>query len=192
MKYSGEAVPEKAVFIDRDGTLCVLVEYLSDPNRFKLEKGAGKAIRLLNENGFKVIVVTNQSAIARRYFNQKVLDAIHEKMKEDLAKEGARLDGVKVCPHHPDDGCDCRKPEPGLLFETAKEQEVDLGKSYLVGDRITDIGAGKAAGCTSIMVLTGYGEGELEHRDKWPLDPDHIADTLLGAVEWILKREKLG
>lgn len=179
-----------AVFLDRDGTICVLVEYMDDPDQVQLIPGASEAIKRLNEQGFLVVMITNQSALARGYFTEEVLDAIHERLARVLEKEGAHIDATYFCPHHPDDKCACRKPRPGLVLNAAKELGIDLGRSFMVGDKLDDVKAGKTAGCKGIMVLTGYGAGELALRDKWDAQPDHIADNLLGAVEWIEKQAK--
>jgi len=177
----------RAVFLDRDGTIIVLVEYLSDPDKTELLPEAAEAIKMFNEAGLKVIVITNQSALARGYFTEEVLDAIHERMERLLDEQGARIDAIYYCPHHPDEKCDCRKPRPGLLKIVAKENGIDLGRSFMVGDRMIDVECGKAAGCKGIMVLTGYGAGELALRESWELMPDHITNDLFGAAEWIIK-----
>jgi len=179
-----------AVFLDRDGTICVLVEYMDDPDQVQLIPGAGEAIKRLNELGFLVVMITNQSALARGYFTEEVLDAIHERLARVLEKEGARIDAIYFCPHHPDDKCSCRKPQPGLVLTASKELKIDLGRSFMVGDKIDDVKAGKKAGCKGILVLTGYGAGELALREKWDSQPDHIADNLQGAEEWIEKQAK--
>jgi D-glycero-D-manno-heptose 1,7-bisphosphate phosphatase len=182
-------MPERAVFLDRDGTICTPVEFLEETDVFTLIEGAGKAIRSLNKNGFKVVVVTNQPALVRGSYDKEILDAVHEKMHRDLADDGAKVDAVYICPHHPGDNCSCMKPKPGLILQASEEMGIDLAGSYLIGDSISDIVAGKAAECVSILVLTGYGEGELSRRESWETVPDHIADNIFGAVEWILKRK---
>jgi D-glycero-D-manno-heptose 1,7-bisphosphate phosphatase len=141
-------------------------------------------------------MVTNQAGIAKGYFSEPVLDAVNRELVSLLAAEGARLDGLYVCAHHPRYGeppyradCDCRKPQPGLLLRAARELDLDLAVSTLVGDKISDIEAGQAAGAAGVLVLTGYGRGELEHRrHAWRVKPDHVAEDLLDAVEWALAR----
>jgi len=179
-----------AVFLDRDGTICVLVEYMDDPDQVELLPEAAEAIRTFNKLGMLVVMITNQSALARGYFTEDVLGAIHERLNRILEKEGAHIDAIYYCPHHPDDKCKCRKPEPGLLIKAAEELGIDLKRSFMVGDKVDDAAAGKAAGCKGILVLTGYGLGELALRDQWKVVPDHIADDLLGAAEWIEKQLK--
>jgi D-glycero-D-manno-heptose 1,7-bisphosphate phosphatase len=141
-----------------------------------------------------VVVVTNQAGIARGYFSEDVLAAVHATLVSQLKDEGAYLDGNYVCTHHPTAGelpyrmvCDCRKPRPGLLLRAASELGLDLSRSTLVGDRASDLVAGRAAGARSVLVLTGYGLGEWEYqRDSFPVKPDHVAEDLLDAVEWVL------
>jgi len=142
----------RCVFIDRDGTIAKDVPYCPSPEQFELLSGAGEGIKQLNSAGFKVILVTNQSGIARGYFSEEMLGRIHEKMKNDLAVYGAHFDGLYYCPHHPDDNCDCRKPKPNLIIRAAREHDVDLSQSYLIGDSDKDIAAGKAAGCMTILI----------------------------------------
>jgi len=141
-----------------------------------------------------VVVVTNQAGIARGYFSEEVLAAVHATLVSQLKDEGAYLDGIYACTHHPTAGeppyrmvCDCRKPRPGLLLRAAVELGLDLSRSTLVGDRASDVVAGRAAGTRSVLVLTGYGLGEWEYqRDSFPVKPDHVAEDLLDAVDWVL------
>lgn len=170
---------DRAVFLDRDGTMATDVHYCSRPEDLELFPDTSKAIRLLNQNGFKVIVITNQSGIARGYFTKETLAKIHEKMKRELAKEGAWVDGIYYCPHHPDDGCDCRKPKPRLLLQAASEHDIDLKYSFVVGDLQMDVDLGKAVGCKTIL-LGDILSGEAK--------PDFMASDLLEAVRTILLR----
>ena len=187
---------DPAVFIDRDGTLTEEVGYVNHPRRLRLLPGSAEAIRRLNRSGFKAVMVTNQSGVARGYFSEEVLHAVNEALVSQLKAEGAYLDGLYVCLHHPTVGdppyravCDCRKPEPGLLTRAAGDLGLDLSRSWMVGDKISDILAGRRAGAGSILVLTGYGLGESEYRrSRWPIEPDHVAEDLLESVEWILAR----
>lgn len=180
-----------AVFLDRDGTLNREVEYLDHPDRLELIAGAGRAVAALNRAGFKVVVVTNQSGLARGLFNFKDLDLIHERLRELLAQEGARLDGIYFCPHHPEGSlpdlaraCDCRKPASGLYEQAAADLKIDLARSVWVGDRQRDFQAAEKFGGRSVLVLTGYGLEEarqgLEHQ------PTLVAPDLRRAAEWIV------
>jgi D-glycero-D-manno-heptose 1,7-bisphosphate phosphatase len=187
---------EPAVFIDRDGTLTEEVGYVNHPRRLRLLPRSAEAIRRLNRSGLKAVMVTNQSGVARGYFSEEVLHAVSEALVNQLKAEGAHLDGLYVCVHHPTLGeppyravCDCRKPEPGLLRRAAADLGLDVSRSWIVGDKISDVLAGRRAGTRSILVLTGYGLGEWEYRRSlWPAEPDHVAPDLLEAVEWILAR----
>ncbi len=170
----------RAVFIDRDGTMAKDMHYCSYPEDFELFPKTSKAIRLLNQNGFKVIVVTNQSGIARGYFTEDTLNEIHQKMKKELAKEGAYVDDIYYCPHHPDDNCDCRKPKPKLVLQAVRKHDIDLKNSFVVGDLQMDIALGKAVGCRTILI------GNQTPIDSETTKPDAIALDLLEAAQTIL------
>lgn len=172
----------RAVFLDRDGTMAVDVRYCRRPEDFHLLPGTAKAIKLLKEHGFKVIVITNQSGIGRGYFTEATLAEIHQKMVRELAKEGATVDAIYYCPHHPGDHCDCRKPRPALIFQAARDFAIDLGRSYVVGNMPLDIGLGKAAGCRTVLVATSHAEESLK--------PDAIAADAYQAARAILGMEK--
>lgn len=188
----------RAVLLDRDGTICREVGYVNDISRLELLDRSAEAIRRLNEAGLQTVAVTNQSGVARGYFGEELLADVHDRLRELLAERGARLDGIYYCPHHPETGderyrcrCHCRKPGPGMLHRARDEMGVDLASSYMVGDRYDDLLAGVAAGATPILVLTGYGrEAWEEHGSSWTTRPAHVAEDLLGAVEWILRRER--
>lgn len=154
---------QKAVFLDRDGTINEYVGFLTDINDFKLIEGAADAIKMINESGYLAIVVTNQPVIARGEVSLKELQEIHNKMETLLGQQGAYLDAIFYCPHHPHKGyegerpeykteCDCRKPKPGLLFRAAEKYNIDLSKSWMIGDGDNDVEAGKAAGCKVIKI----------------------------------------
>ena len=154
---------QKAIFLDRDGTINKYVGFLRDIEQFELLDGVTDAIKKINESGYLCIVVTNQPVIARGEVTYEQLDEIHNKMETLLGLEGAYLDGIYICPHHPHKGyegeipelkidCDCRKPKPGMLLRAAKDFNIDLQKSYMVGDSESDILAGKAAGCKTVLI----------------------------------------
>lgn len=157
---------QKAIFLDRDGTINKYVGFLTKPEQFELLPGVAEAIKWINKSGYLAIIVTNQPVIARGECSWKELQKIHDKMEMELGKEGAFLDGIYICPHHKDKGfegerpeykfdCDCRKPKPGLLLQAAKDFNIDLAQSYMIGDSVSDITAGKNAGCKdSIMIET--------------------------------------
>ena len=154
-----------ALFLDRDGVLIEEVEYLARPEQVRLIPGAAAAIRKVNDAGWRVVVVSNQSGVARGLFPESLLPEIHRVIADRLlAEAGARVDRFYYCPHHPTEGqggyridCDCRKPKPGMLLKAAAELGIDLARSWMVGDRATDLQAGAAAGCRTILVQTGYG-----------------------------------
>jgi D-glycero-D-manno-heptose 1,7-bisphosphate phosphatase len=187
----------RAVFLDRDGTVNEEVGYVNHLERFTLLPRVGEAIRLLNQNGFKAVVITNQSGVARGYFPESLVHLIHQRMQDRLKEDGAHLDGIYYCPHHPDVGappyrqkCRCRKPEPGLIEEAVKELNLDLKSSYMIGDRGVDIEFAHRVGAKGILVLTGYGKGEWEYWGRhWKEKPDHVAQDLFEAVQWILLQE---
>jgi len=189
----------RAVFLDRDGTLNEEVGYVNHLDRFVLLPRVAQAIRLLNEHGFKAVVVTNQSGVARGYFSESLLHLVHQRMENLLNQEGAHLDGIYYCPHHPDAGappyrqkCRCRKPDTGLVETAVKELDLDCSKSYVIGDRGAEIEFARRIGAKGILVLTGYGKGEWEYcRDQWIVKPDHVAPDLYEAVQWILKLEEV-
>ncbi|MBT3362716.1 MAG: D-glycero-beta-D-manno-heptose 1,7-bisphosphate 7-phosphatase [Chloroflexi bacterium] len=175
----------KAVFLDRDGTMAEDVNYCSRPEDFELFPSTAQAIKLFSDMGFKVIVVTNQSGIARGYFTQDTLTEIHSKMTRELAKEGVRLDAIYYCPHHPDDNCECRKPKPKLILQAAKDFDLDLARSYMVGDFQSDIALGKAAGCKTMLIAKEKSE---VHKD-WADQPDAIVCDLLEVVKIVQRWE---
>jgi D-glycero-D-manno-heptose 1,7-bisphosphate phosphatase len=185
-----------AVFMDRDGCLIEEVGYLNHPSRVRVLPRTAAAVARLNAAGIPALMATNQAGIARGYFSAETLAEINAEVVRQLAAEGARLDGLYVCTHHPTAGgppyrqlCGCRKPKPGLLHRAAEELGLDLSRSVMVGDKPSDVEAGQAAGGASVLVLTGYGRGEWEYRrHAWTVKPDHIAEDLLDAVEWALAR----
>ena len=155
---------QKAIFLDRDGTINKYVGFLRNIDDFELIEGASEAIKQINQSGYLAIVVTNQPVIARGEVSWNELNEIHKKMETILGKDGAYIDGLYICPHHPDKGfegerpeykfeCDCRKPKPGLLLLAAKDFNIDLSESYMIGDSVRDVEAGKAAGCKEAMLI---------------------------------------
>jgi len=187
----------KVVFLDRDGTINEEVGYVNHIERFNLLPRAGQAIRLLNQQGWKAVVITNQSGVARGYFSESLVHQVHQKMRDLLKKEGAHLDGIYYCPHHPDIGvppyrqtCRCRKPATGLIEEAVKELDLDTSQSYMIGDRWADVEFGRRVGAKAVLILTGYGRGEWEYfREQRAVKPDYVAEDLFAAVQWILLQE---
>jgi len=178
----------RAVFLDRDGTIGEELGYVNHIDRFQIFPYAAEAIRKLNQANIPVIVVTNQSGIARNIFPESLVHEVHKKMVAELAAGGAWIDGIYFCPHKSEYACECRKPNPGLLERAAREHSLDLSASWIVGDRYADLEMGHAAGARGILVMTGYGRGEYElHRAAWPRQPDALAENLSDAVRRILQ-----
>ena len=180
---------QKAVFLDRDGTINKYVGFLTDINDFELIEYVPKAIKIMNELGYLVIVVTNQPVIARGELSEKGLEEIHNKMETLLGEQGAYVDAIYYCPHHPDSGyegevkelkveCECRKPKPGMLIQAAVKFNIDLNQSYMVGDSENDVLAGKAAGCLTVLIDNGI-NNETKN--------EHVAASLLDFATRILE-----
>jgi D-glycero-D-manno-heptose 1,7-bisphosphate phosphatase len=180
-----------AVFLDRDGVITREPPYYAHKvSQLELLPGTAAAIRRLNESGYLVVIVSNQSGIGRGYYGEADMISFNRAMQDRLGETGARIDAIYFCPHHPEAGlgeflqdCACRKPKPGMLTRAAGELSIDPGRSFMIGDRATDIEAGKRAGCVTLLVRTGYGAAELRDR---AIDCDHVADDLPGAADYIL------
>lgn len=166
----------KALFLDRDGTVIEHVHYLKDPAEVRLVPRCAEMLQQARAAGYILVVISNQSIIGRGTGTREDVDACNARMTELLEDEGVVLDLVLYCPHTPDDGCACRKPEPGLLFEAAETLEVDLSASVMIGDNVTDVEAGLSAGCRLNLYLTTREPGEWE--DSF--------DSLAEAIEYIL------
>jgi D-glycero-D-manno-heptose 1,7-bisphosphate phosphatase len=183
-----DKVLRPAVFLDRDGTICEEVGYLNHISRLQVYPYAAAAIRRLNDARVPTVVVTNQSGIARKMFPESLVLETHRRIAAELAQHGAWLDGFYYCAHMGSDGCACRKPLPGLVKQAAEEHAIDLGRSYVVGDRYVDVALAHGVGAKALMVMSGFGRGEYElHKDEWGRQPDWVAENLQGAVEIILK-----
>ena len=178
----------KGIFFDRDGTINEDVGYISKLESFKLIAGIKPALRLLKDMGFKLFIATNQSGVGRGIISEEILETIHQKMFEEFRQDGIEFDGIKYCPHRPDDKCLCRKPQPKMIKDLARKCHIDLKTSYFVGDKISDVLTGKNAGCKTILLLSEEEEKvSLDEEDEeWPF-PDFVTENISGAVEWILK-----
>lgn len=148
---------KRFVFLDRDGTVNVERCYLSSPDEVELLPGAAEGLRQMKALGLTLVVVTNQSGLARGYFTEETMERVHERLRALLAEQGASIDAIYVCPHHPDAGCSCRKPAPGMAYQAARDFGTDLSNAFVVGDKACDIAFGKAIGATTLLVRTGYG-----------------------------------
>jgi len=187
-----------AVFLDRDGTINEEVGYLDDLDKLKIIGSAYQAIKMVNDKGMKVVVISNQSGVARGLLTEEFVRKTNDCLQNRLLQRGARIDHFYYCPHHPTEGekpyrqnCDCRKPAPGMLLRAAADLNIDLRNSYLVGDRFLDMEAAKNAGVKGILVRTGYGSELLQDDgpDQSTADnqPDFVAADILEAIKWILK-----
>lgn len=190
-------VPMKpAVFLDRDGTINEEVGYIRDLADFRLIPGAAEAIARLNKLGIPVVLVTNQSGPARGYYDEAWVRTLHGRLEELLAEHGAGLDALYYCPHlPPDEGgvvpgyarrCDCRKPGTAMVEQAAADLGLDLARSVVVGDKATDVQLGINSGTKTVLLETGYGQEVLAGRYQYPVQADHVAPDLAGAVEWYL------
>jgi len=190
-------VKKPAAFIDRDGTINEQMGYINHLSRFKIIPGVPEAIRLLNDLGFLVIVLTNQSGIARGYYSIDLVRQVHDLLRKTLEKEAnATIDAILFCPHHPQGNvpeytmeCECRKPKTGLIKQACMDFEIDLTHSFVIGDMASDMELANQAGVKGIMVETGYGLGEIDFiLPKKQLEITFIAENLLHAVRFLEKR----
>lgn len=186
-----------AIFLDRDGTLNEEVGYAGRPEDFHIFAFAAEAVRRVNQAGWAAVLVTNQAGVARGFFPEENIFTLHRILQDHLTAAGARLDGVYYCPHHPEGHvpgyggpCDCRKPKPGMLHQAERELQLDLRKSWVIGDRRLDAALAHAVGARAVMVRTGYGPTDLASPTVSPEErPEHVADNALQAVEWIFSQE---
>jgi D-glycero-D-manno-heptose 1,7-bisphosphate phosphatase len=178
-----------AVFLDRDGVINRnRIDHVKSWREFEFLPGALDALKRLAALELPVVVVTNQAAIGRGLVDASVVDEIHANMVEAVRRFGGRLDAVLYCPHRPDEGCNCRKPKPGLLLEAARLMDLDLSASILVGDAESDLSAARAAGCRPVLVRTGRGALQLDRLIQDDADGFTVVDDLGSAVEWIASR----
>ena len=198
IQRSSLAVPQKAVFLDRDGTLVVEKDCLRSADELELLPGAGEAVRLLNHHGWRVVVVTNQPVVAKGWASEEEVRRMHHKMEMLLGDEHAFVDRIYYCPHHPEKGfagerpelkmaCDCRKPGIGMVEQGRQALHIDLSQSWLIGDSTTDMRTARKAGLRSILVATGHGGRD----GKYDAAPEFTCENLLDAVRLLLKNSPL-
>lgn len=180
-----------AFFLDRDGTVCEEVGYLSQVKDLRLIPGSAQAIRRIREAGWKAVIISNQSGVARGYLSEETVLTIHAALRKMLQHQGAEIDGIYYCPHHPQGNppyninCRCRKPESGMLLKAAEELHIDLKKSIVIGDKYSDVLTAQRLNIPGILVLTGFGKSEREkYQSSWEKEPVHIAENLSDAVRW--------
>ena len=171
-----ESDSNKAVFLDRDGTIVHDRGYLENPEGIELMPHAGEALTKLKQHGYLLVLVTNQSGVGRGYFREDAVESQHRRLRQLLHSEGVELDLIRFCPHAPDAACDCRKPQAGLILEAAETLGVDLHRSFMVGDKLSDIEAGRRAGCRTVLI---DGTSDL---------PDYVAKNMRDAADWIVSQ----
>ena len=180
------------VFLDRDGVINVdSSEYIKNESEFEFIPNSPEAIALLTQNGFNIIVITNQSLVGRKMVSQKTLDAIFKKMKDGVKKAGGDIKDIFYCPHTPEDNCSCRKPNPGLILKAQKKYQIDLNQSFMVGDSAKDIECARNAGCSkALLVKTGNGLKAQQQLFQKGIIPDFIGTDLYEAALWIINSVK--
>lgn len=191
------AMKNRAVFLDRDGTINKDVGYPNSFSLIEIFSYSYEAVRKINEADFLAVIVTNQSGIGRGYIEERNLHDIHQKMIRAFEQQGAHFDGIYYCPHYEDSDqpeyrrdCSCRKPNSGMASQAAKDLNIDTSQSYMVGDKVEDILFGKNIKAVPILVLTGFGQKSLPKLKENRVEPAYVAHDLLDAVGWILEREK--
>ena len=187
-----------AVLLDRDGTIVREIEYLARPEQLELLPGAVEGMRRLRAAGYRLAIVTNQAGVARGYYTERDVRAVHARLREMLGAQGVDVDAVYYCPHHPGvpgpyrRDCPCRKPGTGMYERAARELGLDLARSVVVGDKVTDLLPGIRLGCRTVLVRTGYGQSLLEQGALEGVAVDYVADDLLDAADWILESKGRG
>lgn len=190
---------DRVIFLDRDGTINEEVEYLHRPEDLRILPGAAEAIRRLREHGFSIVVVTNQAGVARGYYGEDDVKALHRFLNERLKEQGAAIDHFFYCPHHPVHGigkykvsCSCRKPETGMFLMAEQYYRVDKAHSYMIGDKLLDVEAGHRYGVKAVLVGTGYGSGIVKEMtaEEQRQSFEYYAPDLPKAADWIIGEEE--
>ncbi len=178
----------KTIFLDRDGVINRNLHnnYVKKWDEFEFLPKAKEAIKTLTDANWNIIVISNQAGIGKGVMSAQTVEEINARMIEHIEDHGGKVEAVYYCPHRPDEGCKCRKPQPGLLLRAIREFGIELSGTYLIDDKITDIQAGKRVGCATILVKTGCGEECIERRNQWPIAPDYIVSDLNEAVVFLL------
>ena len=176
----------RAVFLDRDGTIMEDANYVGRIEQVTLIPGVQRALKRLRTANFRLFIITNQSGVGRGFFPREAVEQIHAHLDEEFGEVGVQFDRYYVCPHHPEDNCDCRKPKPRFLREAACEYGLDLARCFMIGDRSSDIQAGINAAVRTVLVLTGAGKETLAKRE---VRPDHVVADIGAAADWILAQQ---
>lgn len=185
---------EKLIFIDRDGVInrdpggWTKYSYVTKWEEFFFIDGSIEALKKLKDTGYKICLISNQGGISKEYFSRGDLDRINERMLSEIEKGGGKIDELYYCPHHDDDNCECRKPKTGMIEKAIRGTEIDLKNTFIIGDSLRDVEAGRRMGMKTIFVLSG--KTPLAKTKDWPIQPDSIKKDLLEAVEWILREER--
>lgn len=180
----------KIVFVDRDGVINRdRPDYIKSWSEFEFLPGSLEALKMLTQNGCSLMVITNQSVINRKLVTEEALRDIHDRMVRAVAGHGGRIEAIYYCPHVPEDGCACRKPEPGLLHQARAEHDLDLARTAMIGDSFKDILCGRRGGCESVvLVRTGHGRETEARCRKEGMEPDHVAEDLMAAATWLIEQ----
>ncbi|MCX6833215.1 MAG: HAD family hydrolase [candidate division Zixibacteria bacterium] len=180
----------RALFLDRDGTINIERGFISNPDDVQLISGAAEGLFLAGTHGFKLFVISNQSGVARGLMTEDDVVQVNQRLTELLAREGVALDGIEYCPHYPSlsGPCDCRKPQRGMIDRVLRRHDINLARSFVIGDRALDRELALNIGAKAIMVMTGYGVLEVNALNP-DRKPDYVARDLLSAVQWILEHE---
>ncbi|MEI7645204.1 MAG: HAD-IIIA family hydrolase [Chloroflexales bacterium] len=175
-----------AIFLDRDGVINEnRADHVAVWGQFRILPGALEALALLSQRGFRIFIVTNQACINRGLVERTTVDAIHLRLAQMAQDHGARIDDIRLCPHRPDEGCSCRKPQPGMLLDLAREHKINFGRTTMIGDALSDIAAGRAVGCQTVLVRSGRGADQCRMLTGGAPQPDYIAADLLAASRWL-------
>jgi len=189
-----------AIFLDRDGTINEEMGYINHPDRFIIFPFVAKSIKIFNDMNYAVVVVTNQSGIARGYFDEALVQQIHSLFIRHIEENNVRIDGIYYCPHHPTEGkgiykkeCNCRKPKPGMVLKAVNDLHIDLKNSIMIGDRYKDMEFARGLNLKSVFVQTGYGKGEFKYQNHlWQFQPYIVANNLLEAAKVIDAQKRKG
>jgi D-glycero-D-manno-heptose 1,7-bisphosphate phosphatase len=183
--------PNKALFLDRDGVIIDYIPYLSQPEQVRIPEGAGLTLKQWQEAGYLLILFTNQSGVGRGYFSLDDVEAVHAELLREYQKFGVYFHDILICPHHPSEGCQCRKPSPFLLLEASKKYGIDIRQSFFIGDAPSDLECAIKAGCQPVLLLTGRGKSTVNQIEQYPIEIP-IFNQLCETIELIQKPSRYG